>query len=78
MWSFYKFQEHIDQTEPCSSRWDGFDRGDVSDYKFTFHPDECWLGTFDDASAYAKAQAKTLNVSHKLIRSDSLFVVFPL
>ena len=24
-----QYQEHIDHSAPCASRWDGFDRGDL-------------------------------------------------
>ena len=25
-----QYQEHLSQSAPCASRWDGFDRGDTS------------------------------------------------
>lgn len=49
---FDKHQEHLDHSAHCSSRWDGFDRGD------TGHDPEPSFLTFAQANAQAKAMAQ--------------------
>ena len=76
MYYFDKLQEHINDTAPCSSRWDGYDRGDTCDFAYPVVED--WFTNFENASTWAKRQAKTYNKAYKVIRSGKWFVVDPL
>jgi hypothetical protein len=76
MYYFDKFQEHMNDTAPCSSRWDGYDRGDTRDFAYDVVED--WFTNFENASTWAKRQAKTYNKAYKVIRSGKWFVVDPL
>lgn len=37
----HKYEEHLRDSAPCSSRWDGFDRGDTDNHQEDYNM-TCW------------------------------------
>jgi hypothetical protein len=60
MYYFDKLQEHINDTAPCSSRWDGYDRGDTYDdaYALVDYPHIPDWNDWDESATTSKKETK--------------------